>query len=139
MPSATTSAPQRSARSRSVRTTSSEASSDGAALDERQVDLDDVERSWLSRRRPAFPAPDVVGGDADAGDAAGLDRAAQPVDVLDRLALGQLEDDPCAGRARGGRSSGASAWTLNSSISSVRGDRLTVSDPGQAQPGDAAP
>ena len=50
-------------------------------------------RSWLSSRRPALPAPDVVGGDAHAGDPAGLDRPAQPVDVLDRLALGELEDD----------------------------------------------
>ena len=66
---------------------------DGAALDERQVDLDDVEPELAEQPQPGVAGADVVGGEPDAGDPAGLDRAAQPADVLDRLALGQLEDD----------------------------------------------
>ena len=93
MPSATTSAPQRSARSRSVRTTSSDGVVDGAALDQRQVDLDDVEAELAEQPQAGVPGADVVGREADARHAAGLGRAAQPVDVLDGLALGQLEDD----------------------------------------------
>ena len=66
---------------------------DGAALDERQVDLDDVELELAEQPQPGVAGTDVVGGEADPGDAAVLGRAAQPADVLDRLALGQLEDD----------------------------------------------
>ena len=51
-------------------------------------------RSWLSSRRPALPAPTSSAAMRMPADAAGLDRAAQPVDVLDGLALGQLEHDP---------------------------------------------
>ena len=67
---------------------------EGAALDQRQVDLDDVEPELAEQPQAGVPGADVVGRDPDAGHAARLDRAPQPVQVLDRLALGQLEDDP---------------------------------------------
>ena len=94
MPSATTSAPQRSARSRSVRTISSDWFWPFAALDQRQVDLDDVEAQLAQQAEAGVPGADVVGRDANAGHPAGLHGDPQAVDVLDRLALGQLEDDP---------------------------------------------
>ena len=50
----------------------------GAALDERQVDLDDVEAQLAQQPQAGVAGTDVVGRDADAGDAAGLDGAAQP-------------------------------------------------------------
>ena len=84
---------------------------DRAALDEREVDLDDVEPELAQEAQPGVPGADVVGGEADAGDPAGIDRLAQPADVLDRLTFGELEDDaarvqavadddPRAGRGR---------------------------------------
>ena len=90
-----------------MRTTSSDACVDGPALDERQVDLDDVELELAEQPQPGVAGTDVVGGEPDAGDAAGLDRAAQPVDVLDGLALGQLEDDVARVEAVPDRSSAA--------------------------------
>ena len=134
MPSATTSAPQRSARSRSVADDLQRGVAHGAALDERQVDLDDVEAELAEQPQAGVAGADVVGREPDAGDAAGLDGLAQPVEVLDRLALGQLEDDRGGGRARSRSIIRSRAWTLKSSRSSVRGERLTVSDAGQAQP-----
>ena len=76
---------------------------DGAALDERQVDLDDVELELAEEPEPGVAGADVVGGEADAGDPAVLGRAAQPADVLDSLAFGQLEDDVARVEAVAGR------------------------------------
>ena len=78
---------------------------DGAALDQREVDLDDVEAELAEQPQAGVAGPDVVGGDADARDPAGLEGAAEPVDVLDGLALGQLQDDRSGDPGRGGRSS----------------------------------
>src|SRR4029079_4235079 len=66
---------------------------DGAALDQRQVDLDDVELELAEEAKPGVAGADVVGGEADAGDAAVLSRATKSGDVLYSLAFGQLEDD----------------------------------------------
>ena len=50
-------------------------------------------RSWLSNRSPAFPAPTSSAARRELGDPARLRRLAEPAQVLDGLALGQLEDD----------------------------------------------
>ena len=50
-------------------------------------------RSWLSSRKPGVAGADVVGREADARPRGRPRPPAQPADVLDRLALGQLEDD----------------------------------------------
>ena len=92
MPSAMTSAPQRSARSRSGPDDLEGGLADGAALDERQVDLDDVEPDLAQQAQAGVAGPDVVGRDPHAGGAAGLDGAAQSLEVLDALAFGQFED-----------------------------------------------
>ena len=104
-PRRSTSAPQRSARSRSVLTTSSEVSRTAPPWTSERSILTMSKRSWLSSRRPALPAPTSSAARRMPGDPAGLDRASQAVDVLDGLALGQLQDDVAAGRGRGGRSS----------------------------------
>ena len=52
-------------------------------------------------------------------------RLAQPAHVLDRLALGELDDDPARARCRGGGISASSSNGLNASVSSERGDRFT--------------
>ena len=133
IPSATTSAPHRSARSRRVRSDLQRRVADRAALDEREVDLDDVELELAQQPQPGVAGPDVVGGEADArrrGRPRGAaERARGPRPPRARSARGRCGAD----RARGGRSSGCRAWTLKSSISSVRGDRLMVSEPGQAE------
>ena len=65
---------------------------ESTALDQREVDLDDVEAKLAEQPQARVPGADVVGGHADPGHPAGVDGAPQPTDVLDRLALGQLED-----------------------------------------------
>ena len=65
-----------------------------AALHERQVDLDDVEVDLAEQPQAGVAGADVVGGEAHPGPAAGLDVRPQLVEVLDLLALGQLEHDP---------------------------------------------
>ena len=49
---------------------------------------------WISdrSRRPAFPAPDIVGGEAHPGPPARGGIAAQLLEVLDLLALRELDD-----------------------------------------------
>ena len=49
--------------------------------------------SWLSSRSPALPEPTSSAARRIPATPTVLGRAAQPADVLDRLALGQLEDD----------------------------------------------
>ena len=75
---------------------------DGAALDQRQVDLDDVELELAEQPQPGVAGTDVVGREADPGDAARLDRAAQrarcPRPPRARSARGRRG----AGRGRGG-------------------------------------
>ena len=112
---------------------------DGPALDEREVDLDDVEAELAEQPQAGVAGPDVVGGEADARDPARVAGAAQAIDVLDGLALGQLDDDPFRGSRPWRTIIRRSAWTLKSSLSSVRGDRLRVSDSGQAQAGPRSP
>ena len=64
-----------------------------AALDQRQVDLDDVELDLGQEPETGVAGTDVVRGQADAGGAAGCRVAPQPVEVVDLLALGQLDDE----------------------------------------------
>ena len=75
-------------------------------LDEREVDLHDVERHEAQEAQPGVAGPDVVGGDPDAERATGLEPASQPGEVLDLLALGELEDDPLRRAGPGGRAGG---------------------------------
>ena len=64
-----------------------------AFLHEREVDLHDVEADLREEAQPRVAGADVVGCDADAGMLEHRDVPAQPVDVGDVLALGQLDDD----------------------------------------------
>ena len=64
-----------------------------AALDEREVDLDDVERDLAQEAQPGVARPDVVGGDAHARGPDPLQVALQAGQILDGLALGELDDD----------------------------------------------
>ena len=64
-----------------------------AFLHEREVDLHDVEADLREEAQAGVAGADVVGRDADAGVLEQRDVAAQPVEVGDVLALGQLDDD----------------------------------------------
>jgi hypothetical protein len=61
---------------------------------ERQVDLDDVEMELAEESQAGVAGTDVVGGEAHPRPPAGLDVRPELVEVLDLLALGQLEHDP---------------------------------------------
>ena len=63
-----------------------------AALDQRQVDLDDVEVDLAEEPQAGVPGTHVVGGEPHPGPAAGGRVAAQLLQVLDLLALGELDD-----------------------------------------------
>src|SRR4051794_26614072 len=67
---------------------------DSAALHEREVDLDDVEVDLAEQAQPGVSGTDVVRGEAHPRPTTRLDVGPQLVEVLDLLALGQLEDDP---------------------------------------------
>ena len=96
-----------------------------AALDERQVDLDDIEVDLAEQPQACVAGADVVGGQPHPGPAAGLDVRPQLVEVLDLLALGQLEHDPVE-RDLVAAKIALSSPTRNRFDSSVRGERLTL-------------
>ena len=61
---------------------------------QRQVDLDHVETELAQQPKAGVARADVVGRDPHAGVLDRDERGPEPVGVPDRLALGQLEDDP---------------------------------------------
>ena len=76
-----------------------------AALDERQVDLDDVEVDLAEEPQAGVAGADVVRGEAHAGPSAGGGVPPELLEVLDLLALGELDDqllgaDPAAAEDR---------------------------------------
>ena len=88
-----TDAPQRPARSRSERRTARDESRSAPSWTSDRSILTMSKRNWLSSRRPALPAPTSSAAMRSPARCSAIRFACRRVDVLDRLALGQLDDD----------------------------------------------
>ena len=64
-----------------------------ATLDQREVDLDDVELDLAQEPEPGVAGPDVVSGQPESGPPTGRRIAAKALEILDFLALGELDHD----------------------------------------------
>ena len=85
--------PQRAASSRSERRTARDESRWAPSWTRRQVELDDVEAELAEQAQAGVAGPNVVGRDAHASALKRGQVALQPGEILDVLALGQLDDD----------------------------------------------
>ena len=74
----------------------------GPGLHQREIDLHDVELELPQQPETRVAGPHVIGRDAHTVFAKHRDGAAEAVEILDGLALGELQHDPCRDRSRAG-------------------------------------